>query len=77
MSPLSPTPLPSGGRGAFGDAAERLAGAAAVLLGWRPDEFWNSTPQELATALNSFAGEAEGLDPEAIAALRRRFPDEC
>ena len=60
----------------FGDAAERLASAAAVLLGWRPSEFWDATPQELATALSLFAGEAEGPDPDEIAALRRRFPDE-
>ena len=58
----------------FGEAAERLAGAAALLLGWRPDEFWQATPAELATALKSF--EAEGPDADAIAALRARFPDE-
>jgi hypothetical protein len=45
------------------------------LLGWRPDEFWSATPQELATVLSLFAGEAEGPDPEALAALRRKFPD--
>ena len=76
MSPLSPTPLPCEGRGAFGGAAEKLAAAAAILLAWRPDEFWNATPQELATALKPFAGDVEAPDAEAIAALRRRFPDE-
>ena len=30
-------------------AARRLAGAAAQLLGWRPDDFWDATPAELAT----------------------------
>ena len=60
----------------FGEAAERLAGAAAVLLGWRPDEFWAATPQDLATALGAFMNEADGPHPDAIAALRRRFPDE-
>ena len=35
----------------FGDAALRLAGLAARLLGWRPAEFWAATPAELAAAL--------------------------
>ena len=59
----------------FGDAAARLCGAAAALLGWRPNEFWDATPAELATAL-SLAGEA-GDAPElaTIEELKRRFPD--
>ena len=60
----------------FGDAAERLAGAAALLLQWRPDEFWNATPAELATALTPMMAEANGPEPDTIAALRRQFPDE-
>jgi len=74
--PLSPTLSPEQGEGAFGDAAERLAGAASMLLGWRPDEFWKSTPAELATALMMFSSQPDAPDPDAIAALRRRFPDE-
>lgn len=35
--------------GTFTDAARRLAGATALVLGWRPDEFWRATPAELAT----------------------------
>lgn len=31
----------------FGAGAARLAGLAARLLGWRPDEFWRATPAEL------------------------------
>lgn len=37
--------------GRFGEAAQRLSGAAARLLGWRPAEFWAATPAELAAAL--------------------------
>jgi uncharacterized phage protein (TIGR02216 family) len=59
----------------FGSGAARLCGAAALLLGWRPIEFWNATPAELAGAM--MGGEAaDGPDPEAVAALMRRFPDE-
>jgi hypothetical protein len=59
----------------FGDAAARLGSAASLLLGWRPDEFWNSTLAELALAMTF--GEAVGGVPDAktIEALRQRFPD--
>ena len=38
--------------GTFGSGAQRLAGLAAQLLGWRPDEFWAATPAELAAILS-------------------------
>ena len=60
----------------FGEAAARLSGAAAALLGWRPDEFWNATPAELALALDPPGGEAaEAPDRDTIEDLKRRFPD--
>ena len=34
--------------GTFGDSARLLAGQTALLLGWRPREFWAATPAELA-----------------------------
>jgi uncharacterized phage protein (TIGR02216 family) len=73
---VTPSPQPlsrNEERGLFGEAAIRLWGAASLLLGWRPDEFWNATPAELALALQP---PAEGPDREAIDELRRRFPDE-
>ena len=42
--------------GTFAAEARRLAGITARLLGWRPDDFWNATPAELATI---FAAPAE------------------
>ncbi len=39
----------------FAAGARRLAGLVPRLLGWRPDDFWNSTPAELAAI---FAAEA-------------------
>jgi uncharacterized phage protein (TIGR02216 family) len=59
----------------FGVTAVRLSGAAAMLLGWRPKEYWAATPAELAAALQ-FDGEVEGPDATAVAELMRRFPDE-
>jgi hypothetical protein len=61
----------------FGDAAAKLFGAASSLLGWRPDEFWNSTPAELAPALNLTSDGLDAPDAATIEALRRRFPDEA
>ena len=60
----------------FGEAAVRLSGAAAMLLGWRPAEFWAATPAELAAALQSLTPQAEGPDQSLMDALRRQFPDE-
>lgn len=35
----------------FAQQARRLCGQAGLLLGWRPEEFWRATPDELADAL--------------------------
>jgi len=59
----------------LGECAAKLSGAAALLLGWRPGEFWESTPAELASALHR-PEEPEGPDSGALAELMRRFPDE-
>lgn len=63
---------PAQGEG-LGEQAARLCGAAVQLLGWRPAEFWEATPAELATAL-----QADGalVEPETLAELMRRFPHE-
>jgi uncharacterized phage protein (TIGR02216 family) len=60
----------------FGDCAARLCGAVSLLLGWRPDEFWNATPAELALALQTMTAPADGPDAKTIEALRQRFPDQ-
>ena len=59
----------------FGEAAVRLCGAASILLGWRPAEFWDATPAELAAALQGIALEPDAPDAQIIDALRRQFPD--
>lgn len=59
----------------FGASAARLSSLAAMLLGWRPDEFWNATPAELALALEPPGGGAEPPDKDMIEQLKRRFPD--
>ena len=59
----------------FGECAARLCSAAAMLLGWRPDEFWNATPAELQLSLQAPV-EVDAPDLGAIEELRRRFPDE-
>jgi hypothetical protein len=59
----------------FREAAERLAGTAGVLLGWRPGEFWSSTPAELSTVFHALAGDREGVSTTDIERLMRMFPD--
>jgi hypothetical protein len=60
----------------FGEAAAELSSIACHLLGWRPDEFWNATPAELALALQPPVNQADPPDPILIEELRTRFPDE-
>ena len=64
----------------FATNATRLAGAAALTLGWRPAEFWAATPAELANivaALSaSTAHAAAPPDRADISALMEMFPDE-
>ena len=73
---MNPSPQPSppkGGEGDFGKQAAKLAGVAARLLGWRPEEFWRATPAELAAALHD-----EMVEPVAgdeLERLREQFPD--
>ena len=43
-------------------SARALAGQTALLLGWRPAEFWAATPAELAAI---FAAQAD-LEPAGI-----------
>lgn len=60
----------------FADTAIQLCGQCAVFLGWRPAEFWNATPAELACVLNAVEGQAE-VPPGAsdLQTLMELFPD--
>ena len=42
----------------FGPGAARLAGLAARMFGWLPDQFWLATPAELAAALSPYRDES-------------------
>jgi hypothetical protein len=54
----------------FGLAAARLAGQAALLLGWAPATFWAATPEELATVLAAAAPPpGEGIDRQTLSAM--------
>jgi len=59
----------------FGEAAARLSGAAVMLLGWRPDDFWDATPMELAATFEAPGEAGTPPDTAAITDLMRRFPD--
>ncbi|WP_416909125.1 MAG: phage tail assembly chaperone [Polymorphobacter sp.] len=61
-------------------AAARLALRLAVLeLGWRPDDFWAATPQDLIDALGlglAVGGEAAPIDGALLARMMEAFPDD-
>lgn len=61
----------------FGAGAARLAGAAQLLLGWRPGAFWDATPAEMAAALGGVV-EAGGApaDRATLGALLALYPDD-
>lgn len=61
----------------FSESAAWLAGLAGALIGWRPDEFWRSTPAELAAVLGAMMPEAEASgSSDDLARLMGMFPDE-
>lgn len=60
----------------FAQTAIRLAGLTAVLLGWRPDEFWAATPAELLVIIAALMPDtADRADHTLIAQLKEQFPD--
>ncbi|WP_298282577.1 phage tail assembly chaperone [Novosphingobium sp.] len=57
----------------FGEVAARLAGQAALLIGWTPDTFWAATPEELAAIVTAAAPPpAGGMDKATITAMMER-----
>jgi uncharacterized phage protein (TIGR02216 family) len=60
----------------FAAGAERLAGLIPRLLGWRPADFWDATPAELAAILVTPEGPAEApLGREELNDLLERERD--
>jgi uncharacterized phage protein (TIGR02216 family) len=59
----------------FADTAAQLAGQTALLLGWRPDDFWNATPSELAAILAAMVPQTEAVDEALLSKLMKEFPD--
>jgi hypothetical protein len=62
--------------GTFAAGAARLAGLIPRVLGWRPGDFWNATPAELA-AIFAANGEPGGtpLTRGELAALMEQDRD--
>ncbi|MFM9934749.1 MAG: phage tail assembly chaperone [Novosphingobium sp.] len=57
----------------FGEAAARLSGQAALLIGWTPDTFWAATPEELAVIVTAAApAPADGMDRKTITTMMER-----
>ena len=61
----------------FADSARRLAHLASAALGWRPGEYWQSTPAELMTALGlDDDGRAPPATTDMLGRLMELYPDE-
>ena len=59
--------------GTFAESARELAGQTALLLGWRPPEFWAATPAELAAIFAVQASiEPPSLSREHLTTLLER-----
>jgi uncharacterized phage protein (TIGR02216 family) len=73
----SPSPNPSRTREGdlFGSTATKLAAQTALTLGWRPDDFWNATPAELASILAVLLGDSAAADAQTLSNLMEQFPD--
>ena len=62
--------------GTWADAALQLCGECALLLGWRPAEFWDATPAELTCVLSAYAPQEEAPpDAADMRKLMELFPD--
>ena len=60
----------------FAETARMLAGQTALLLAWRPDDYWNATPAELTAILNAMPRpEDDAADGSMLSALMQQFPD--
>jgi hypothetical protein len=69
-----PTP-PACGRGDFTELTTTLAGQTALLLGWRPDDFWQATPAELASVIAAVSSDTDAVDTQTLSNLMELFPD--
>lgn len=54
----------------FAASASRLAGVAGAVAGWRPGDFWEATPAELAAVLMALTGP-EAATPACADDVRR------
>ena len=77
--PALTQPSPASGRGLetapFEEAAAWLAGVAGALLGWRADEFWESTPAEFGSVLAALVPEEANASAADLARLMEMYPD--
>src|SRR5690606_36361316 len=73
--PARTDPARTGMSERFADSARRHAGLVPRALGWRPGEFWEATPAELAAILFDETDAAAPLSRSELAALMERDSD--
>lgn len=60
----------------FATRAYQLCGQAALLVGWRPEEFWRATPLELQSVVAAMLPDRSAdIGREELNAMMARFPD--
>lgn len=59
----------------FGERAAELASIASSLLGWRPQDFWESTPAELEASLGLSGSTGDTMERASLERLLGQFPD--
>ncbi len=55
-----------------------LAGHAALLIGWKPGDFWDATPAELSVAFGAFGHATTAAEPACssdLHTLMEQCPD--
>ncbi|MGL5839509.1 MAG: phage tail assembly chaperone [Sphingorhabdus sp.] len=60
----------------FMDKTLILGGQTAILLGWRPDDFWSATPAELTAIFAALLPQTgSAADSNTLINLMEQFPD--
>ena len=62
----------------FRSCAARLSGQTSVVLGWRPEDFWQATPREVALifdVLREQNGEEMPADGVLLSQMMENDPD--
>ena len=55
---------------------KQAMGFGLGILRLSPEQFWRTTPRELASAIEALTGHGPPIDRSTLTDMMRRFPDE-